>query len=265
MLLQDDIDRLISWCDNNNMALNVKKCFHLTFTRNINHFITEYKIKNVSLSKVSSTRDLGVIIDSKINFREHISNITFKASKALGFVLRNTKNFKHPKTKIILYNALVRSHLEYCCQVWAPFYDVYKSRIERVQRWFLNSITYNMMKTGQLNSYDKRLKFFELETLYKRRQLSDLMFLYKIVHYKIDCPNLLEYLSISVPTRLPRHGTYKPFSIPLRRTRLGSNSPVARMTQLYNGLSRVTNIDIFGSNICNFKKSIYQHLSQCNN
>lgn len=74
------------------------------------------------------TKDLGAILDSKQTNQNQIYNRISKASKILGFILRNNKVFKHNKTKLILYNAFVRSQLEYCTIVAATLrYSFFKT------------------------------------------------------------------------------------------------------------------------------------------
>ena len=56
-----------------------------------------------------------------------------KANKMLGLIKRNF----HDKSKgiiIPLYKSLVRPHLEYCCQVWSPYFNEDSNLIEGVQR-----------------------------------------------------------------------------------------------------------------------------------
>ena len=61
---------------------------------------------------VSSAKYLGVTIDSKLNFNEHINNSTHKANSTRAFVARNTQ--KCPThIKSIGYKSLVRPQLEY--------------------------------------------------------------------------------------------------------------------------------------------------------
>jgi hypothetical protein len=73
-----------------------------------------YFIGNDKLTELKNVRDLGVLLDHKLRFNAHIDSIANKGFRSLGFILRNSKEFRKPQTKIVLYNALVRSHLEYC-------------------------------------------------------------------------------------------------------------------------------------------------------
>jgi hypothetical protein len=85
---------------------------------------------------VESIKDSGVLFDKKITFTPHII-VTGKTAKTLGFVIRNTKEFKCVGTIFLIYNNLIRSILEYCCVVWRPHYATHRLLLERVQKPFL--------------------------------------------------------------------------------------------------------------------------------
>ena len=90
-LLQSDLDRLVNWCKDNNMLLNVKKCFHVTFTRKHKTIKCDCYINGVPIVKVDTIKDLGVVFDSKLTFDQHISEITKKTTRFLGFILHKQK------------------------------------------------------------------------------------------------------------------------------------------------------------------------------
>ena len=81
-------------------------------------------------------RDLGVVIDSKLNFASHVSRIVSRANRALGLLIRSFQTGArgtkfNQKTLLATYFANVRSILEYSCVVWA---GAAKSDTERVDR-----------------------------------------------------------------------------------------------------------------------------------
>lgn len=236
ILLQEDFNRLVHWCKNNNMSLNNSKCFKMTFSRNRNIIKSNYHIGNHIIDSVETTRDLGVVYDSKLTFIPHIDNVIKRASKMLGFVIRNAKIFRKVKTKILLYNSLVRSILEYCTVVWRPHYAVHSLRIERIQKRFLRHLAYFAQKSKECISYESGLKLFRMNSLCKRRELLDALFMHKLFQHKIDCPELLSQFKFRSPLRIPRK-PIAPLCPPARRTVSGSNSPVPRLSKLVNSLS----------------------------
>ena len=128
--LQTQLDNFVRWYELNRMSLNVSKCSVISFTRKRSLVAFDYKISQVSLKRELQIKDLGIILDSKLSFKNHVEYITAKASKILGFVFRTAKNFTNIQCLKALYYALVRSVLEYAAVVWAPFYQVHDQRIE---------------------------------------------------------------------------------------------------------------------------------------
>ena len=92
--LQDDLDRFNNYCTINHLDLNVSKCYIISFTRKPNPILYDYKLTNTSIARVTSITDLGVTFDTKLLFDAHVNNIVNKASRALGFILRISAEFK---------------------------------------------------------------------------------------------------------------------------------------------------------------------------
>ena len=57
-------------------------------------------------------KDLGVVFDSRLKFDEHIHQKNNKAYQMLGIIKRHFI-YLTPDSFVVLYKALVRSHLEY--------------------------------------------------------------------------------------------------------------------------------------------------------
>ena len=81
----------------------------------------------IDLERCNKVRDLGVIVNSKLSFSDHITEKVNTAYSILGIIKRN---FQHVDIDafVLLYKALVRSHLEYANTVWSS-YKQYLTRI----------------------------------------------------------------------------------------------------------------------------------------
>ena len=85
LILQSDIDMIVSWSNTWLMSLNPVKCKVLTVSLKRNFLKHSYTLGVHDLQKVNCMRDLGVIIDQKLNCCDHVSIIIQGARKALGF------------------------------------------------------------------------------------------------------------------------------------------------------------------------------------
>ena len=113
-LLQLDINAIVNWCELNNLQLNIKKCQSFTFYRTSTVILFNYEIKSIILTRSDFIKDLGVILDRKLQFHDHIDAIISKSMAMLGFLKRNSSEFSDPYTLRFLYVSLVRPHLRYC-------------------------------------------------------------------------------------------------------------------------------------------------------
>jgi hypothetical protein len=68
-------------------------------------------------SKEPAIKFLGIYIDSKVNFKVHISKISAKIASSL-FFMRGAVNFLSEKSLKLLYFALIHCHLIYCNIIW---------------------------------------------------------------------------------------------------------------------------------------------------
>ena len=98
---------------------NVSKCNAMPYTSKIN-LDTSYCIKKRdsrhTIQKVDSIKDLGILFDTRLNFKDHIQEKINKVYNMIGLLKRN---FVHVDgyTFILLYKTLVRPHLEYANSV----------------------------------------------------------------------------------------------------------------------------------------------------
>ena len=91
--------------------------FQITIDDTVRH--VEYKVKN-----------LGVIFDSRLSFEHHIKSLCARLNGTLSY-LNRVKNTLDKKSRILIINALIFSHLNYCSSIWGKCsetlpYDVQK-------------------------------------------------------------------------------------------------------------------------------------------
>lgn len=243
--LQADLVRLEDYCVCSELDLNTSKCSVVTFSRKRNAIHFDYVLKGKTLQRVSTMSDLGVVHDSKLLFDTHIDTIVTKATRALGFVMRSSQDFKDAKTLKILYCSLVRSSLEYASQIWNPRYGTYISRIERVQKKFLRYLCYKINQPYLSCNYLDICKRHHILPLQMRREIADISYLLKITTNLIDCPELLSEISIVVPTKHLR--TITTIHLPVAPTNYKQNSFIWRASNYFNKISTLFDLDLFNT------------------
>jgi hypothetical protein len=247
-LLQNDVDSVVRWSEKNRLPFNVRKCVKIVYTRNITRVIHSiYYIKNEKLANVECVRDLGVTLDRGITFKDHTTEVIRKAKRTLGFIIRNSKNFKNIQTLTVLYFAIVRSNLEFASLIWNPYSATLSEDLEKIQKRFLKYLYFKTFEyyPSEL-AYSELLQGFGIHTLEKRRSVASLLFLYDILRGRIQEPALLSKININVP-RVNSKCTLT-FRPPTSRTNLLKYSILHRACHLYNKICNSNpdlHIDIF--------------------
>ncbi len=119
----------------------------------------EYEMNGTKLESVQYVKDLGVKIAFNLKFSQQCKDAAGEAYRMLDFINRNF-SFKTKDVILSLCISLVKPHLEYTVQFWAPHHAKDIAKLEAVQRRAAKMITSLSNK-----SYEERLTRLNLFSL----------------------------------------------------------------------------------------------------
>ena len=181
---QKQINALFQWSVTWQLHFHPDKCHILKLGNKPDE--TAYTIgtdENLKILEESTEeKDLGVVIDNKLNFSNHCDKIVGKANKMLGILRRNFTYINNTNFNY-LYKGIIRPIIEYAAPVYSPIYQKDIQKIESIQRRATKLVLGMESKT-----YEERLKTLELPTLIYRRARGDMIQVYKYLHKLNKCP-----------------------------------------------------------------------------
>lgn len=253
--LQQDINRIFKWSIDNKLYFNITKCSVLLFSRSHTPIHHQYTLDSIPLQRVQEIRDLGVHFTADMNFRMHITKICKKAYQNLGMMLRFSNKFTNFTAIRALYDAPVRSHLEYNAVIWSPHEAKYKIMLERIQNKFLRFMY--LKQYGVYPGYPLlyptlfvtgMVGYYKLEV---RREVALATYLVRVIRGKIHNPRLMDLTDEYIGRRR------RPplLSVPRARTNLLQQAPLTRTLRVLNTISN--NVDIFSSSLKEFTQVAY--------
>ena len=137
--LENDTNILIKWFSNNYLKLNAEKC-HLLISKHSKDI--HINVENEVIECENSVKLLGVTIDNKLNFNEHISNIYKKASQKLHVLARISNYMCQDKLRALM-KAFIESQFGYCPLIWMFHSRTLNNRINRLHERALRLVYKN--------------------------------------------------------------------------------------------------------------------------
>jgi Reverse transcriptase (RNA-dependent DNA polymerase) len=255
-LVQADLDALFAWSRMNRLPLSVGKCKVMSFSRSRSLSLSghQYRIGAHVLDWVDSIVDLGVSFRGDLSFIDHINSISVSASRMLGFVMRNSRDFHCSSASRLLYKSLVRCIMEYASIVWCPYSSTHINVLELVQKRFLRSLYKDQFGFYPFLFPSKFvLGMVGFTTLAHRRDAALIKFLFLVLRGYISCPPILSSIGLFAPegAMLTRHRSL--FFVPHGRTTMFLNSPMPRGLRLLNAISAY-GIDVFKISFCDLRR-----------
>ena len=171
--LESDSNILLEWVKNNGLKANPDK-FHLLLNDADEKYFIEidnFKIPNSTCEKL-----LGINIDNKLSFDDHVVGLCSKASQKLH-ALSRISHFMKTKQRQIIMKSFIHSQFGYCPLVWMFHSRKLNNRINKIHERSLR-IVYDDSKSTFRELLNKDNSF----TIHERNIQTLAIELYKVVN-----------------------------------------------------------------------------------
>ena len=257
--LQEDLEKVFSWADQNNMKFNNDKFELIKFGLGL-----VLKDKSVyfgpdgsEIKAKCNVKDLGVTISSNGSFSEHINKVCDKARDMSSWVLR-TFSSRSPLLMSTLWKALVQPILDYCSQLWCPTKPGQIKQLEEIQKCFTRKIKFDY----NLN-YWERLESMRIYSQERRRERYRILYLWKMLENMVPA---IDEGSSGLVKLHPRNG--RTINIPLVNNKsprqiqkIRESSLLVHGAKLFNILPKYLR-NIKNCSLLEFKNKLDGYISQ---
>lgn len=214
-VLNGELESFCRWAADHSLILNPEKSTVLIFgsdsqIRKVKNTAT-VRLNGISLPFSDTGRSLGLILDSKLRFREYVTSKLRAAYGGLKSIYSH-RHYLPEKSKKMLLEALVLSHFNFCCSVYVPCLDSHcLYRIQKVQNSCLRllygvkrreHITPYLNRSGWLNMAN-RAKFLMRCFYFKILKFRTPPYLYNRIRFRTDVHTL--NLRRRVRLTIPKH------------------------------------------------------------
>ena len=148
------------------MLFNYKKNSNTEFEITVNQTV---------LTSVSNTKFLGVVLDDKLSWKEHVVKLKTKLKKKFWIVMLRKNYIKLSWLKNMLYYVQFYSHLSYCIVLWGSMLS--NEHLQKL-RVLQNNCVRLLDKSNGVEEIFKKQKILKLD------QLTDLE--QKKLRYKLN-------------------------------------------------------------------------------
>lgn len=124
--VSSEMNKLHKWFKVNKLSLNLSKTNFMVFSHTNAPCEYNISIDNTNIEQINCIKFLGVYIDCKLTWSQHVNVVHTKIAKNLS-VMRRVKWLLNETALYTLYCSFVLPYMDYCCEIWG---NTYKNRIQ---------------------------------------------------------------------------------------------------------------------------------------
>lgn len=189
---------LETWMTNNGFEISETKSVVITFTRRRFQPLPTIQLNNYNFPYRPVVKFLGVYLDPKLNWKQHINYISGRAENAVNIIRVFSRNKwgADPNTCLLFYKSFIQSILDYGSILYGSATNTHLNKIKYIQNRCLR-LCARFLKTTPINVIENECCVPPPEL---RREFLSNKFLIKISSHNRDLLKKVHHLTIDVLT-----------------------------------------------------------------
>ena len=168
-LLKTQSKVFFDWLVLNKLTLNYGKTKYMIFQKKgISHRLLKkinLNINKNNIKQVEIFEYLGVYVDNKLSWQNHVQNLQTKLAKFTGLVYK-IRNFVPRKIIMMIYNALVGSYLRYAIRAWGSCSPHLKNTLQAAQNKAIRALMF-LPYTSNVQACFSDLKILNVDHVFE--------------------------------------------------------------------------------------------------
>lgn len=247
----DIFQKIYCWCVCNKMTINTDKTnFVLFHTKNkpVPKNFQLLETDAMPIARVNSIKYLGVVLDEKLNWHEHIKYVCNSILPFFG-IFNYVKLYVKRNTARQIYFAFIYSRIRYAIEIFGSCSDELLSKLQTMQNKLLK-LLFNLDHYTPTDFLHKQLTLLKVKDIY----ITNLMSFVNECRAKRCSPIFHNYFSLRVTNHRTRsQGRLK---VPKSRTDLGKSRCDAKGARTWNKYYRVANDNLYKKS---FRKRLIEY------
>lgn len=162
-----EMNRILDWLKANRLSLNIEKTKFMLFTHSsVDPNSLNISLNNINVERVNSRKFLGITIDERLNYNDHVAALARKLSCTVG-VMSKLSEFVPPNIIKLLYYSIFYPHLLYGVVVWGGCGVTNANKIVRLQNRALSPYRDKIENLAPQISFENLYKFSVLCMFHK--------------------------------------------------------------------------------------------------
>ena len=162
--LDQNLQKVDRWLKNNQLSVNVEKTKFLLFTKSKKTL--DVFIKGSKIEQTKSIKYLGILIDDKLKWHEHINFVANKLFAANG-ILCKLQRYVPQNALISVYYSLAYFYLQHAILCWENASTKEFNKLQDRQNHLVKTITNNFRLKTRMKPLFQQLNFLKVDSIFK--------------------------------------------------------------------------------------------------